>query len=79
MAQKPISGRQLRHGSPEESLAPGESVIIKKRGGKTFRLTRTDGGRRDINAELDQLFKDIPPAGPRKTTDLVRLVLEERE
>jgi hypothetical protein len=59
MAQKHISGRQLRHGSPEESLSPGESLIVKKRGGKVFRLTRTDAGRRDINAQMDQIFKDI--------------------
>ena len=79
MAQKHISGRQLRHGSPEESLAPGQSLIIKKRGGKVFRLTRTDTGAQDINAEMDQLFKDVPPEGPRTRTDLVKLLLEERE
>ncbi len=79
MAQKHISGRQLRHSSPEESLSPGESLIIKKRGGKVFRLTRTDAGVRDINAQMDQLFKEIPPEGPRVTTDLARLLIEERE
>jgi antitoxin (DNA-binding transcriptional repressor) of toxin-antitoxin stability system len=79
MTQKRISGRQLRHGSPEESLSPGESLTISKRGGKVFQLTRTDSGRRDINAQMDQLFKDIPPQGPRSKTDLVRVLLEERE
>jgi hypothetical protein len=79
VAQQPISGRQLRHGSPEESLSPGESLIIKKRGGKVFQLTRTDAGKRDINAPMDQLFKDIPPEEPRTPTDVVRLFLEERE
>jgi hypothetical protein len=79
MAQRHISGRQLRHGSPEESLAPGQSVIIKKRGGKEFRLTRTDTGKRNITAEIDQLFRDIPPDGPRTATDLVRLLRQERE
>ncbi len=79
MTQKNISGRQLRHGSPEESLSPGESLTIKKRGGKVFQLTRTDAGGRDINAQMDQLFKDIPPEGPRVKTDLVRLLMEERE
>ena len=33
MSQRCISGRQLRHGSPEESLAPGQSVRIEKRNG----------------------------------------------
>jgi hypothetical protein len=79
MTQKQISGRQLRHGSPEETLAPGESLTIKKRRGKVFQLTRTDTGGRDINAQMDQLFKDIPPEGPRVKTDLVRLLMEERE
>jgi hypothetical protein len=79
MAQKNISGRQLRHGSPEESLSPGESLIIRKRGGKVFRLTRTDSGKRDILAQLDQLFKDIPLEGPRVKSDYVRAFLEERE
>ena len=79
MTQKHISGRQLRHGSPEESLSPGETVTIAKRGGKIFALTRTDAGSRDINAQIDQLFKDIPPEGPRVKTNLARLLLEERE
>lgn len=79
MTEKHISGRRLRHGSPEESLAPGESLTINKRGGKVFRLTRTDPGKRNINAQIDQLFKDIPPEGPRVKTDLVRALLEERE
>jgi hypothetical protein len=79
MTQKHISGRELRHGSPEESLSPGESLTINKRGGKVFQLTRTDSGGRDINAQMDQLFKDIPPEGPRVKTDLVRALLEERE
>jgi hypothetical protein len=79
MAQKHISGRQLRHGSPEESLSPGESLTVRKRGGKEFQLTRTDSGKRDINAQMDQLFKDIPPEAPRVKTDLVRVLLEERE
>ena len=79
MKHKHISGRQLRHGSPEESLSPGESLTVKKRGGKEFQLTRTDPGKRDINAQMDQLLKDMPPEGPRVKTDLVRALLEDRE
>jgi hypothetical protein len=79
MGKKYISGRQLRHGSPEETLSPGESLTVKKRGGKEFQLTRTDSGKRDINSQLDQLFKDIPPEGPRLKTDLVHVLLEDRE
>jgi hypothetical protein len=79
MTQKRITGRQLRHGSPEETLSPGESLTINKRGGKVFQMTRTDSGGKDINAQIDQLFKDIPPEGPRVKIDLVRVLLEERE
>jgi len=79
MPPKHITGRQLRHGSPEETLSPGESLTIKKRGGKVFQLTRTDSGGEDINAQMDQLFKDIPPEGPRVKTDLVRVLLQDRE
>ncbi|MGA2660290.1 MAG: hypothetical protein ABSH34_22565 [Verrucomicrobiota bacterium] len=77
--RKHISGRQLRHRSPEESLSPGESLTTNKGSGKVFQLTRTDSGRRDINAQMDQLFKDIPPEGPCAKTDLARVLLEERE
>jgi hypothetical protein len=79
MANKPVSGRQLRHGSPEKSLSPDESLTVKKRSGKEFRLTRTDSGKRDINSQMDQLFTEIPPQGRRVKTDLVRAMLEERE
>ena len=79
MAQRRISGRQLRHGSPEESLAPGQSVVVEKRGGKVFELTRIDAGVRNINAQLDQLFQDLPAAGPRVKTNLAKIISEERE
>ena len=79
MAHRRISGRQLRHGSPEETLAPGQSVLVEKRGGKVFELTRIDSGPRNINAQLDQLFQDLPPDGPRVKTNLAKIILEERE
>ena len=79
MSHRHISGRQLRHGSPEESLAPGQSVRVEKRGGKIFELTRIDTGARNINAQLDQLFADLPPEGARTKTNLARVILEARE
>jgi hypothetical protein len=79
MSHRRISGRQLRHGSPEESLAPGQSVRVEKRGGKVFELTRIDAGVRNINVQLDQLFADLPPEGSRAKTNLAGIILEERE
>ncbi len=79
MAMKTISGRQLRHGAPEEALSPGETVRVKKRGGKVFELRRVDAGGRDILADLDQLLEEIPATGPAHPTNLARIVIEDRE
>jgi hypothetical protein len=76
---KTITGRKLRQSAPEESLAPGETVRIVKRNGKTFKLTRTDGGQKSIVRYMEQLFKDVPIEGPRIKTDLVKAFLEDRE
>lgn len=78
MGAKTISGRQLRHGAPEESLSPGESVRIKKRGGKVFELRRVDSGGRDILADLDLLLKEVPSAGHPPVTDLARIIIKDR-
>ena len=79
MANKRISGRQLRHGAPEESLAPGESLVIEKRGGKRFELTRIDTGSVNFNEQMDQIFREIPAEGKRIRTHLARTLLEDRE
>ncbi|MBM3883070.1 MAG: hypothetical protein FJ387_25695 [Verrucomicrobia bacterium] len=79
MPTKTISGRQLRHGAPEEALSPGEAVRVKKRDGKVFELRRVDSGGRDILAELDQILEEIPTTGPARSIDLARIVIEDRE
>ncbi len=79
MASKRISGRQLRHGAPEESLSPGQSLIIEKRGGKRFELTRIDKGPANFNQQMDRIFQEIPAEGKRVRTNLARTLLEERE
>ena len=79
MAGKRITGRQLRHGAPEENLSPGQSVVIEKRGGKRFELTRIDSGPANFNAQMDQIFREIPAEGRRVKTNLARTLLEERE
>lgn len=79
MASKRISGRQLRHGAPEENLSPGQSLVIEKRGGKRFELTRIDTGPVNFNEQMDQIFREIPAEGKRVKTNLARTLLEDRE
>ena len=79
MAIKQITGRQLRHKAHEESLARGESLIIKKKNGKVFELKRVDQKRKDFVAEMDKIFKEIPIKRSRRKIDLVRIFLEDRE
>lgn len=79
MSEKRITGRELRHGAPEERLSPGQSLLIEKRGGKRFALTRLDSGPADFNQQMDEIFREIPAKGPRRKTNLARIVLEERE
>ena len=79
MASKRITGRQLRHGAPEENLSPGQSLVVEKRGGKRFALTRIDAGPANFNEQMDQIFKEIPAEGKPVKTNLARTVLEDRE
>jgi hypothetical protein len=79
MTGKRISGRQLRHGAPEENLSPGQSLVIEKRGGKRFELTRIDTGPVNFNEQMDQIFREIPADGKRVKTNLARTLLEDRE
>jgi hypothetical protein len=79
MAEKRITGRQLRHGTPEETLAPGQIIVIEKRDGKVFELKRVDAGAKSINTELDRLLQELPPEGLREKTDLSRVIIEDRE
>lgn len=79
MASKRITGRQLRHGAPEENLSPGQSLVIEKRGGKRFRLARIDTGPVNFNEQMDQIFREIPSDGKRIKTNLARTLLEDRE
>ena len=79
MTPKTISGRQLRHGAPEESLSPGEAVRVKKRDGKVFELRRVDSGERDILNDLDLILEELPTTGKPHPTDLSRIIIEDRE
>jgi hypothetical protein len=79
MPNKRITGRQLRHGAPEEQLSPGQSLVIEKRGGKRFQLTRVDAGPVNFNEQMDQIFREIPPEGNCTRINLARTLLEDRE
>ncbi len=79
MPSKRISGRQLRHGAPEENLSQGQSLVIEKRGGKRFELTRIDSGPANFNRQMDQIFREIPREGKRVKTNLARILSEDRE
>jgi hypothetical protein len=75
---KRITGRQLRHCGPEESLSPGQSVEIEKRG-KRFELTRIDTGPVSFNEQMDRVFREIPREGERVKTNLARMLVEDRQ
>lgn len=79
MERKRISGRELRHGAPEEELSPGESVLVEKRGGKVFELRRVDGGSKSMKAELKRLLAEMPPTGPSSRVRLSQTIVEDRE
>jgi hypothetical protein len=79
MKKRQLTGRDLRRGTPEETLAPGESVLIKKSRGKLFELTRIDSGPKSMNAGLDRLLSEMPPAGARVRTDLAAAIIQDRQ
>ncbi len=79
MKRRQITGRDLRRGTPEETLAPGESLIVKKNRGKLFELRRVDAGPKSMNAGLDRLLAEMPPEGERVRTNLARIVIQDRE
>lgn len=54
-------------------------MVIEKRGGKRFELTRIDPGPVNFNEEMDRIFREIPAQGKRSKTNLARALLEERE
>jgi hypothetical protein len=78
-ARKTITGRELRRGTPEERLMPGESVIVQKQGGKVFELKRVDVQPQSILKALDQLLEDLPSPGKPVRTNLARIIIEDRE
>ncbi len=74
-----IGGRELRRSTPEEGLTPGESLVIRKRGGKMFELRRVDAGEKSLVKQLQELLKETPNQGQRVRTNLARVIVEDRE
>jgi len=79
MAKPHITGRHLRHGSPEENLSPGESILVKKPRGKLFELKRIDSGEKNVLAGLDRLLSEMPPTGRRAAVNLSAIIIADRE
>jgi hypothetical protein len=78
-AEKSITGRELRRGTPEEKLRPGESITVRKQGGKVFELRRLDSGERSLVKQADALFQEVPNPGQQVRTNLARVIVEDRE
>ncbi len=74
-----IGGRELRRSTPEEGLTPGESLVIRKQGGKVFELRRVDAGEKSLVKQLDELLQETPNRGERVRTNLARVIVEDRE
>jgi len=64
-----ITGRELKRGTPEEGLAPGQALRVRKSSGKEFLVVRESSGPdlADLHAEI---MREVPLTGPRQKTDL---------
>jgi len=58
---------------------PGESITVKKQGGKVFELKRVDVREKSILKGLDQLLEEVPSPGKPARTNLARIIIEDRE
>jgi len=79
MAKKRVNGRQLRHGSTNESRSPVESAEIHKRGSNVFKLRPIDAMTKNILERLDNLLLEMPATRPQHPVDFARIIIEQRE
>jgi hypothetical protein len=75
---KTITGRELKRGLPEESLAPGEALRVKKSSGKQFLIVR-ESESPDLAALHDQIMREVPLSGPSQRTNLAAWHQEDEE
>jgi hypothetical protein len=75
---KTISVRELKRGTPEETLGPGQALRVKKASGKEFLLVR-ETDTPDLAALHKEIMRDIPLTGPSQKTDLAAWHQEDEE
>jgi hypothetical protein len=75
---KTITVRELKRGTPEESLAPGEALRVKKPSGKEFLIVRETKSPNlaDLHADI---MRDVPLQGANQKTDLAAWHEEDEE
>ena len=75
---KTVTVRELKRGTPEEALGPGEALRVKKSSGKGFLLLR-ETVTPDLVALHKEIMQDIPLSGPSQKTDLAAWHQEDEE
>ena len=75
---KTVTVRELKRGTPEEALGPGEALRVTKRSGKGFLLVR-EMETPDLAALHKEIMRDIPLSGPSQKTDLAAWHQEDEE
>jgi hypothetical protein len=75
---KTITVRELKRGTPEETLGPGQALRVKKSSGKEFLLVR-ETETPDLAALHKEIMQDIPLTGPSQKTDLAAWHQEDEE
>ena len=75
---KTITVRELKRGTPEETLGPGQALRVKKAKGKQFLLIR-ESHAPDLAALHKEIMRDIPLSGCSQKTDLATWHQEDEE
>ena len=75
---KTITVRELKRGTPEETLGPGQALRVKKSSGKEFLLVRQTETP-DLATLHKEIMRDIPLTGPSQKTDLAAWHQEDEE
>jgi hypothetical protein len=71
--------RRFKRGAPEESLAPGESLELRKGRTKRFRLVRVDQAQPDFLDTVRAVLLAVTAPRTGRRVNLARVLAEERE